>query len=229
MKSVAVIGLGDFGFYVAVDLSQKGFYVIGIDSDDTAISDIKDTIDQAVLVDCTDEAQMRAASIHTVDIAVVAIGSNVQSSLLSTALLKKFDIDAIYVRVIDSLQDNILASMKVKNRINIAKEMGEQLSHSIASETIKYIQISTRHSIVEIRVPELFIGKTLANLHLRHKYAINVIGIKTKLPEVTDEGDIDFIEDMTDVPDPNYPLKKEDVLIIMGTNNKIEHILDKLS
>ena len=73
MKNVAVIGLGRFGSKIAVTLSQKGFDVIGIDEDDAIVDDVKDLIDQAIVLDSTDEKSMRAVQVDTVDIAVVAI------------------------------------------------------------------------------------------------------------------------------------------------------------
>jgi trk system potassium uptake protein TrkA len=226
MKTIAVVGLGEFGIQVAVELSQKGFYVIGIDNQESAIDDVKDRVNQAVILDSTDESAMRAVNVDNVDVAVVSIGSNVQSSLLTAALLKKFDIKNIYVRSIDELQESILESMKIKNIINIAKEMGKQLSRSISSETVKYIEISNRHSIVEMHVPSQFVGKSLAELKLRRRFAINVIGIKTRKIEVDDDGDVSFIEDMADIPDPTYTIQKDDILIVLGTNEKIEALLE---
>ena len=76
MKNVAVIGLGRFGSKIAVTLSQKGFDVIGLDDNEDIVSDVKDLIDQAVVLDSTDEKAMRAVHVDTVDIAVVAIGKD---------------------------------------------------------------------------------------------------------------------------------------------------------
>ena len=98
MKTVAVIGLGQFGYQLAVNLSQKGFDVLAIDKEVEEVSEIKDLVHQAVILDSTDEKAMRAVHVDGVDKAVVAIGSNVQSSLLTTALLQRMNIEEIYVR-----------------------------------------------------------------------------------------------------------------------------------
>ncbi|NQY73330.1 MAG: TrkA family potassium uptake protein, partial [Candidatus Margulisbacteria bacterium] len=118
MKTIAVIGLGQFGSQVAIGLSQKGFEVIAIDEDLEIITELKDLVSQAVALDSTDEKAMRAINVDHVDKAIVAIGSNVQSSLLTTALLQKMNVVEIFVRAIDSLQENILQSMGIKNIIN---------------------------------------------------------------------------------------------------------------
>ena len=136
MKSIAVIGLGQFGHQLAVGLTQKGFEVIALDKDVEVVSEIKDLVSQAVILDAIDEKAMRAVNIDNVDIAIVAIGTNMQSSLLATALLQRMGIQDIYVRAISPLQESILKSMGIQSIINIEQEMGTQLSNSISSEEI---------------------------------------------------------------------------------------------
>ena len=80
MKSIAVIGLGQFGNQLAVGLTQKGFEVVALDKDVEVVSEIKDLVSQAVILDAIDEKAMRAVNIDNVDIAIVAMGTNVQSS-----------------------------------------------------------------------------------------------------------------------------------------------------
>jgi len=226
MKSIAVIGLGQFGSQIAVGLSQKGFEVIGIDSVANCVNDIKDKVSQAIILDATDEQAMRSVNIDNIDIAVIAIGTNVQASLLAAALLQKFSIKDIYVRAIESLQQSILHSMGIKNIIDIESEMGKQLSYTISSGKVgRYIEISNRHSLTEIKVPQNFIGKTLRELKLRSRFSINIVGIKTRIPVVQDDGNIEFEEDMTEVPDPNYALNKEDVLVVVATDENMQRFL----
>jgi trk system potassium uptake protein len=226
MKNIAVIGVGQFGYQIAISLTQKGFEVIALDKDPETISEIKDLVSQAIILDSTDEKAMRAVNIDNIDKAIVAIGSNVQSSLLTTALLQRMNINEIYVRAINPLQESILESLGVQNIINIEKEMGLQLSNAIASEGIgRYIEISSQHSLLEIKVPQPLIGKTLKEANTRSKYKINIVGIKAKDPQVNDSGDISYQTKMTDVPDPEYPLKTEDVLVIVGTDTNINKFL----
>ncbi|MDA1354348.1 MAG: TrkA family potassium uptake protein [bacterium] len=226
MKNFAVIGLGQFGSQIAISLSQKGFDVIAIDDSEEVVSEIKDIVSHAVVVDAIDEKAMRAVNVDTVDTAVVSIGSNVQSSLLVAALLQKLGIEDIYVRAINPLQEGILKSMGIENIINIEEEMGNQLSSSLASGKIgRYIQISERHSLMEVRVPRAFVGATLKDLDVRSKYKINIVGIKNLVPEVEDNGDVEYHLRMTDVPDPDYPLEESDMLVIVGTDESIQQFI----
>ena len=227
-KSVAVISLGKFGIQLASSLSQKGYDVVAVDSNSDSVDEVKELVNYAVVLDATDEKSMRAVNIDSVDIAVVSMGTNVQSSLLTTALLQKFGIVEIYVRSINNLQESILLSMGIpENRIlNIEEEMGEQLSSSLVSGKIgRYIQISERHSLMEIRVPSIFVGKTLKDLKIRKNYKINVVGIKRLIPHVDDSGDVQYEIRMTDIPDPDELLQDSDVLVILGTDDYIESFI----
>ena len=88
-KKVGVIGLGRFGSQVAISLAQKGFDVLAIDLSEDAVTELKDVVTRAVILDATDEKAMRAVQVDNLDMAVVAFGTNVQESLLSVALLQK--------------------------------------------------------------------------------------------------------------------------------------------
>ena len=227
MKSIAVIGLGQFGSQVAITLSQKGFDVIAIDNEEEVVSEYKDLISSVVILDSTDEKAMRGANVDNIDIAVVAIGSNVQASLLTVAMLQRLGIEDIYVRAIDPLQEGILRSMGIQHIVNIEEEMGKQLSSSLASGKIgRYIQISDRHSLIEVKVPKQFVSGTLKALDFRSRFQINIIGIKKQVPQVEDDGEVRFVVQMTDVPDPMEPLGSDDILVVLGTDEHIQKFLE---
>ena len=205
---------------------SKGFDVLAIDENEEMIDEVKELVSEAVIVDSTEEKAMRAINIDTVDIAIVAIGSNVQSSLLTTALLQRINVPDIHVRYINTLQENILKSMGIKNVISIEKEMGTQVANTLSSDRVgRYISISERHSVMEIQVPKGFVSKTLKDLHVRTQFQVNIVGIKSRVPTVKDDGEINYSIEMTDVPDPNYPLGKDDLLIIAGTDDNLRKFI----
>ena len=222
MKTIAVIGLGQFGYQTAIGLTQKGFEVIAIDSRNDVVTEIKDFVAQAIILDSTDEKTMRSVHINNVDKAIVAIGTNVQSSLLTTALIQRMGVDDIIVRAINPLQESILKTMGIRNIVNIEKEMGIQVSNTMTLDKIeRYIEISERHSLMETGVPKLLVGQTLKQLDVRSKYGVNIVGIKSKVPVINDEGDIQPTFKMTDVPDPNEPLKEDDAMVIFGSDENL--------
>lgn len=225
-KSIAIVGLGQFGYQLSISLHQKEFDVLAIDINQERIDEIKDLVTEAIIIDSTDEKAMRTININTVDVAIVSIGSNVQSSLLSTALLQRLGVSEIQVRYINSLQENILQSMGIKTIIGIEKEMGIQIANTLSTDKVgKYISISDHHSVMEIQVPEGFVNKTLKDLHIRSQFKVNIVGIKSRVANINDAGDVIYTIQMTDVPDPNYPLSKEDLLIIAGTDNNLRKFI----
>jgi trk system potassium uptake protein len=226
MKSVAVIGLGQFGHQVAISLSQKGFEVIGLDSDAEIVSEVKDLIANAVILDTTDEKAMRSVNIDNVDMAIVAIGSNVQSSLLSTALLQRLNVQDIYVRVINPLQESILRSMGIKNIVSIEKEMGIQVSNMLSTRGVgMYVAISDRHALMEIEVPSPLVGKNLQDVRIRSQYRVNIVGIKSRIPNINDDGDVSYLVKMTDIPDHNYEISKDDLLLVVGSDDHLNKFM----
>ncbi|MFC1752153.1 potassium channel family protein [Thermoproteota archaeon] len=226
MKKAAVIGLGQFGYQVAIGLTQKGFDVIALDKDPEIVSEVKDLVSQAVILDSIDEKAMRAVNIDNVDIVIVSFGTNVQASLLTTALLQRMNIEHISVRAINQLQESILKSMGIKDIINIEKEMGIQLSNTLSLEGIgRYVEISDRHSLVEVVVPKPLVGKSLKDLHMRTKFKINIVGIKQRKPQIDSAGEVAYEVEMTDVPDPEYPLGKDDILVIAGTDDNLNKFI----
>ena len=145
---------------------------------------------------------------------------------MSTALLQRLGLVDIHVRHINSLQENILKSIGIKHIISIEKEMGIQVSNTLSTDRVgRYISISERHSLMEIQVPEGFVGKSLKDLHVRSQFRVNIVGIKTRVPNVNDNGEVTYVIEMTDVPDPNYPLTKEDLLVIAGTDDNLRKFI----
>jgi trk system potassium uptake protein len=226
MKTIAVFGLSQFGYQVATSLSQKGFEIVACDIKEDIVDEIKDIVVQAVCLDAADEKAMRAANIDTVDMAIVAMGTNMQASLLTTALLQKMDVKDIYVRAFSPLQESILRSMGIKHILNIEMDMGIELANLISKRGIdRYIELSRSHSLMEINVPTAFVGQTLQGLNLRSRYRLNIVGIKRRTPFVTADGEIGFEEKMADVPDPHYQLSKDDLLIVSGTDQHLGRLI----
>ena len=226
-KKVGVIGLGRFGSQVAISLAQKGFDVLAIDLSEETITELKDVVTRAVILDATDEKAMRAVQVDNLDMAVVAFGNNVQESLLSVALLQKLGIESIYVRSINALQEGILRSMGITQMINIEEEMGRQLSSTLASGKVgRYIQLSDKHSLTELSAPKKLVGKTLKQLNFREKYRINVVAIKKSMPCVDDQGDVKYVTEMFDLPDPEQSIKENDLLMILGHDDYVKQFIE---
>ncbi len=223
MKQFAVIGLGNFGYALAQELMEKGAQVIAVDRDPQRIEAIKDIVTYAVTLEAGDESALKAASIHEVDVAIVCIGDKIEANLLITVLLKRIGVRKIWARAISPLQQEILKALEVDSIINIEQDMGRTVAQSLVMDNVvKHVPLSDGYSVAEIKVPKEMVGKTLRQSGLRKDHNLNVVGIKKKVPQITDDGERTFEEKTENVPSPDRKLEAEDVLILVGKDTDIE-------
>lgn len=223
MRQIAVIGLGNFGSTVAKELTEQGAQVIAIDEKKERVEDIKEFVSYSVALDTTDKEALKSINIQDIDVAIVCIGENVEANLLTTLLLKKMGVKKIWARAINPLQYEILKTLEVDEIISLEEEMGKTVAKSLISANVtKHIFIAPGHSIMEIKVPERFIGKTIRQIDPRKKFNINIIGVKINVPEIDEFGQRTFKEELEDVPSPDKPLEEDNILLVMGRDENIE-------
>ena len=228
MRQIAVIGLGNFGSTVAKELTEKGAQVIAIDKNKDRVEDLKDSVAYAVTLDTIDKDALKSVGIEDVDVAVVCIGEDIEANLLSTLLLKKMGVRKIWARAISPLQREILKALEVDEIIGLEEEMGRIVATSLVSASItKHIPLSRGHCIAEIKVPAVFIGKTIREINPREDFNINIVAIKKKVPKINEQGERTFEDYIEDVPSPNRPLDPGDVLLVVGTNENIKKFAER--
>jgi trk system potassium uptake protein TrkA len=220
-RQFGVIGLGRFGSAMATSLSELGHDVIGIDGDEERVRQLGDTIMQAIQLDATDERALRATGIEDVDVAVVSIGENIESSLLVVMLLKELGIQTIVAKAVTPLHGRILEKLGVSRVIFPEREMAMRLAHSLVMpNVVDYIELSRDFSIVEMPAPDTFVGRTLKQLELRPRFGLTLIAIKrtsgTGGAEVT-----------TIAPAADELIRAGDSLSLLGSNERLSH-LEKL-
>jgi trk system potassium uptake protein len=206
-KQFVVIGLGRFGSSVAKTLYAHGSDVLAIDSDETAIQEISDDVTKAVQMDATDESTLRSLGIRNFDIAVIAIGSDIQSSIVVTLLVKELGVKYIIAKAHNDMHAKILYKIGADRVVLPEKDMGSRVAHNLISSSIlDYIELSPDYSIAEIVSLQEWSGKTLLELNLRANYGVNVMAIK--------RGNIVNIS-----PGANAQVQSGDILVaIVGTN-----------
>lgn len=222
MKQFAVIGLGSFGYALAQELMEQGAQVIAIDRDAQRIESIKELVTYAVTLEAGDEAALKAALIHEVDVAIVCIGDNIEANLLVTVLLKRLGVKTIWARAISPLQQEILKALEIDSIINLEHDMGCMVARSLIIENVvKHVFLSPGYSVAEVKVPESMVGKTLRQSGFRKDYNLNVVGIRRKVPRITKDGERTFEEIIENVPAPDAKLEVEDVLVMVGKDTDI--------
>jgi trk system potassium uptake protein TrkA len=220
-RQFGVIGLGRFGSAIASTLTELGHDVIGVDADEARVQRLADVMTHAMQIDATDDKALRAAGIQDVDVAVVSIGENIESSLLVVMQLRELGVQTIVAKAVTPLHGRILEKLGVSRVIFPEREMAMRVAHSLVMpNVIDYIELSRDFSIVEVPAPDAFVGKTLKQLELRPRFGLMLIAIKRRQPD--SEGVVTSI-----APPADEIIQPEDVLALLGSNERLNQ-LDRL-
>ena len=179
MKSVLLIGLGNFGKHIALQLNQLGHQVMGVDHNEDRVNDAMDIVTNAQIGDSTNEEFLRTLGIDNYDVCIVAIGGNFQSSLETTYSLKELGAKMVVSRAERDGQAKFLLRNGADEVVYPEKQVAKWAAIRYSSDHIlDYIELDETHSIFEVAVPKGWIGKSVGEIDIRKKYNINIIGVK---------------------------------------------------
>ena len=229
LKAIGVFGLGRFGSGLARRLAELGAEVLAVDSDPDKVEAIDPLVSRAVCMDATNEYAVNKLNLEDLDLAIVSIGRNIQAGLLVTAVLQKCGMSNIIVRAIDQNQAEILHAMGVSRIISLEKEMANTVAENLLQPGLQRVaSITAGHSLAEVQVKKNFVGKTLKELDLRNSYGVNVVAIKsTETVESEDGRERSFVS-MNDLPSADDLIKEGDVLVVIGSDEKIKDLQAEL-
>lgn len=212
MKQFAVIGLGRFGTSVAKTLATMGHEVLVIDERQEKIQEIVGEVTHAIQADAKDEHALKALGIRNFDVVIVAIGKDTEANILVTVLLKELGVKYVVAKARTALQGKVLERVGADKVVYPERDMGMRVAHSlVSSNVLDHIDLSDKHSILEVVAPEMLIGKTIRQSALRAKYDITVMAIK--------RGDEIIVN-----PSPDEPIKEGDIIVAVGENGKLRKI-----
>lgn len=216
----AVIGLGQLGNSIARTLAERGAQVVAVDRDIALVERIKDKVAHAVALDATDTKALQAQDIHRVDAAVVAIGKDFESLLLTTVVLQELNVTRIIARAASEQQHAILSKLGVVEILSPERKIGESVAKMLLQPSIRsFLSLSEEYEIIEIETPTKLIDKTLVEINLRRKFNLNLITIKRS---DTTNKPMYFIG----VPSSETQIKEGDLLFIMGNQKDIQHFIE---
>lgn len=225
MRKVAVLGIGEFGWSLARQLTRSGADVLAIDSDEAKVNMADPVVAQAVCVDMTDEAALQKLNLADVDVAVVCLGDNVEGSLLATTILQRLGVKEIWVRAVNEVQAQILQALKVDRILSIEEEMGKQIAHSLVNPGMHaFVSLTPEHSVVEIRAKKPFVGKSLSDIDFRNRYRVNVVAIKSSRIETAPDGTQKVVSVINDMPGRDDVVGEDDVLVLIGGAENIARL-----
>ncbi|MBI2916837.1 MAG: TrkA family potassium uptake protein [Chloroflexi bacterium] len=213
-KQVVVVGLGRFGSALAQTLFAMGHDVLALDKDERSVQEVSGQVTHAVQVDVTDEQALKDLGVTNFDVAIVGIGTDIQSSVLSTVLLKRLGIPYVIARAANSLHATTLSKVGADKVVFPEQEAGERLAHSLASPNVlDFLSVASDYNISTVVAPKGLVGQTLVDLRLgaRHKFAVTVLAIRRG-------------RDLILMPDRSERIRDGDILVVAGKDDQVESL-----
>ncbi|MEK3887128.1 potassium channel family protein [Bacillus sp. FSL K6-3431] len=215
-KQFAVIGLGRFGGSICRELIEHGMEVLAMDKDEDRVNEFASIATQAVIADTTDESVLKSLGVRNFDHVIVAIGDDIQSSILTTLILKEVGVNHITVKAQNDYHEKVLRKIGADHVVHPERDMGKRIAHFIVSNNVlDYLELSDEYSIVEIMVNERLAGRTLIELDVRARYGLNIVAIKRGT-------------EINVSPLAEEPFRKGDILIVIGADSDINRFEKKV-
>lgn len=219
-QTFAVIGLGRFGGSVCKTLADAGQEVLAIDKYESRVNDYKDIATQAVVADAQDEDVLRSLGIRNVDHVIVAIGEDIQASILVTLMVKEQGIKYVTAKAQNEYHAKVLEKLGVDRVVHPERDMGVRIGRSLTSKNmVDYLDLDANFKLAEILItnPE-FVGKSLAEMDFRDRYGLNVIALAHSRQEMVlpSAGDVLTENDSILVAGPTRAIDKFEELMQKG-------------
>lgn len=209
MKSVLIIGVGQFGSHIAMRMSELRCEVMAVDMDENRINDILPYVTNARIGDSTNEEFMRSLGVRNYDVCIVALGGLFQTSLETTSLLKELGAEKVISRATNDIQMKFLLRNGADEVVYPEKQMAMRIATKYASDSIlDFVQLDSNYSIYELKVPKEWKGKTISQIDIRRKYRVNILTIKR--------------ENTVCIPSPDTKIEVDDIAFVIGEIKDIQ-------
>ncbi len=212
-RQFAVIGIGRFGASVAAKLYEMGYDVLAIDTSESRIDGIVDRVTHAVVADSTSETALKSLGISNFDVVIVAIGQDIQASILTTLLLKEMGVKQIVTKALTEQHGKVLQKIGSDRIVFPERDMGIRVANNLAvTNVLDFIELSPDFSIVEFIATDEMVGKSLKELDLRARFGVNVLAIRTADKNISVS------------PSASDKIEAGDLLIMVGENTSLQRM-----
>jgi trk system potassium uptake protein TrkA len=213
-KHFSVLGLGRFGRYLSLTLAEQGFPVLAMDKDEKLVQEVSDFVAVARVLDCTDIEALREAGVANSDVAVVAMGTNIEASVLAAMALKELEVPIVVAKAMNEMHGKILEKIGVSKVVYPEREMAERLARVLTSTNVlDIIDLSPDYTILEERASAQMVGKTLAQLfEFDKRSGVIVVAIKRN-------------EHILVGPASSEIIREGDVLVIVGEIEEVKKLI----
>jgi trk system potassium uptake protein TrkA len=214
MKQFVILGIGNFGHYLAIHLYKKGHEVLVIDKMSNRVTEIKDQVSQAVVADATDRRALEALGLDKMDAAVVCIGSVLSESILATLNLKDIGVERVYAKALSEAHSRILQKIGASEVFFPEKDQAISLAERLHNPNmLDYLPFLEGYSIIQLASPNRFIGKSLRELNLINRFGVQIVAVKEVVPDR-----------LNLIPTAQFVLKDSDIMILLGPNEALDEL-----
>lgn len=210
--TVVVVGLGRFGLAAAEGLQDLGHEVLGLDRDADLVQSAARRLTHVVQCDATDAEVLRQLGVAEARHAVVAIGDDIESSVLTTAALSDLGLDEVWAKAVTEQHARILERVGATHVVFPERDMGVRVAHRVTGDVAEWFQVDEDFVLVEARVPDRHVGRTLAQSRIRATDGVTVVAIKPSGGAFRDIA-------------PDTPLGTGDLLLVAGTAADVERFV----
>jgi len=216
MKSILLIGLGNFGMFVAKQIHELGHQVMAIDKNEDRVNEALPFVTDAMIGDSTSQSFLETLGVNNFDVCICTIGNDFQSSLETTSLLKELGGKLVVARTNREVQAKFLLRNGADEVVNPDKQIAKWTAIRYTSDHIlDYIKLDDNHAIYEVDIPDDWCGKTIGHLDLRKKHGINIMAVK-------EGGAINLNIG------PDVKLSSNQTLLVLGEHSAIQKCFRKL-
>ena len=210
--SYGIVGLGRFGFALALELAAAGADLLVLDRDEEKISRLREYTENAFVVRNLDKSTLLETGIQSCDVAVVCIGEQMDTSILTTLNLVSMHIPTVIAKATSAEHGEILEKLGAEV-VYPERDMAIRLAHRLeTSKSLDFIQLSKRVNISKLIIPDRLVGKTVLETNLRKHFGINIFAIENN-------------STVMQTVDPNYQFKKGDILFVSGEKKGLNNLL----
>lgn len=223
-----IIGLGNFGISLAVKLTEMGHEVLGVDKQMEKVDEIKDKIAMAFCLDCKYQEAVNSLPLKNTDVVIVTIGEDEGANLLTTALLKKAGVPRLISRAVSPIHSTILEAMEISEIVRPEEEAAEHWAKKLSVEgIIDSFELTDKYSIIEVRAPKSFSGKTIEQIGFSKNYNVIVLTIMKNVKEKNILGIFRRVTkpQIQGVAKADSIIMEGDTLVLYGHNDDIQNML----
>ncbi|GAA1033055.1 TrkA family potassium uptake protein [Virgisporangium ochraceum] len=216
-ESVMVIGLGRFGSALALELTSRGTEVLGVDTNRKLVQNLSGRLPHVVVADSTDIEALRQLGIAEFRRAVVAIGTDIQASILTASLLSELEVPDIWAKAINRQHGRILSRVGAHHVVLPEHDMGERVAHLLSGRMLDYIEVDEDFAMVKTKPPRDIVSVPLGETGLRARYGVTVVAVKSQA-----RGDTATFTYATS----DTVLMYGDVILVVGTIRDVERFAE---